>query len=100
MYLKRASETYSSTTTTQPNSPVISEVNVGPYEFIGAFFKSTVDTTIILQVKRGVEWFNYDEIEIKAGKYEFLNIWSAPFTRIRFISTNPSTVDWQMFFKT
>ena len=99
MYLKRDLHISGVTYNANPNQPITPEYDVSKFEFIGAYFEPNMDTTIIMKIETAVGWKDYETLDIKANQYDFFNIWSAPFGKIRFYSTAAGTVNFDIHFK-
>jgi len=83
-----------------PAGSVTSEVDVSKVASLGVFIEVSSATTVEFQVETATGWKVFDSISFAAADHFFYNVWILPFTKIRFKTTEATTITVQVFLRT
>jgi len=79
---------------------ITNEQDVSKVSHIGAFIKVSATTIITLEVETTEGWEGYRNFDFTGIDRLFLNIWAAPFGKIRFRTSNAAIITIQVMLKT
>jgi len=79
---------------------VTDEIDVSRIASLGVYVKVSSATTIEFQVETAAGWAIYDSTSFTTAGDIFFNIWILPFMKIRFKTTEATTITIQLFLRT